>query len=162
MNIKDACKILQIEGEITPAIVKNAYRTACKMYHPDVNPSGETMMKYINNAYAVLKDFAGNVEPQEKGYPESLNSALNAIIGLDGLIVEVCGVWAWVTGNTQAHKDTLKQAGFKWSSPKLAWYFRPPEAKKSYSRGGTPLEVIRERYSSSRPTYSGLALGADA
>lgn len=160
MNIKDACKILQIEGDITPEIVKHAYRTACKLYHPDVNPSGETMMKYINAAYAVLKDFTGKVEPQEAGYPESLNSALNAIYGLDGLIIEVCGIWAWVTGNTQTHKEALKQAGFKWSFPKLAWYFRPPEAKKSYSRGGTPLEVIRERYSYSRK--SGLALGANA
>lgn len=157
MNIYDAAKILGLSGNITPQTAKTAYRKACKKYHPDVNPAGNEMMKLINQAYDVLKDYSGEIKKQQTNYSEVLNDALNAVFGLQGLVIEICGAWVWITGNTREHKAALKEAGFKWASKKKAWYFRPEEFR-SRSKGGTSLEEIREKYGSTRPTRNSFMI----
>jgi len=155
MNIYDASKILSLSGEITPDIVKMAYRQACKKYHPDINPAGEEMMKVVNAAFAVLKDHTGQIKQEQSEYGEQFNTALNSIIALHGLVVEICGVWIWVTGDTKTHKESLKQAGFKWAHKKKAWHFRP-ENHRSFSRGQTSLDEIRAKYGSKKPSGQGF------
>jgi curved DNA-binding protein CbpA len=153
MTIYDAAKVLGLSGTITPQDIKTAYREACKKYHPDINPAGAEMMQIINAAYAVLKDFSGDIKEQQAGYSEAVNAALNAIYPLAGLVIEICGAWVWVTGNTREHKDRLKESGFMWASKKAAWYFRPEEYR-SRSKGSSTLEEIREKYGSTRPQRS--------
>lgn len=153
MNIYDAAKILGLTGAITPEASKSAYREACKKYHPDVNPAGDDMMKLINAAYDVLKEYYGEIKDQQSDYGDVLNAALNAVFGLAGLNIEICGAWVWITGSTRDHKDRLKEAGFKWANKKKAWYFRPEEYR-SRSKGSSTLEEIRAKYGSSRPEYS--------
>lgn len=156
MNIYDAAKILSLSGDLTPKIIKAAYVTACKKYHPDINPAGAEMMKVINAAYDLLRDYSGNIKEEQNDYGDLLNDALNAVLTLTGVTVEICGAWLWVTGNTKAHKEALKEAGFKWASKKKAWYFRP-ENFRSFSRGKTTLDEIRTKYGSKRPTGQGFA-----
>jgi hypothetical protein len=103
MNIYDAAKILGLTGSITPEDIKRAYREACKKYHPDINPAGDEMMKLVNAAYDVLKEFSGELKDKQADYGDALNAALNALFGLDDLKIEICGAWLWVTGNTRAH-----------------------------------------------------------
>jgi curved DNA-binding protein CbpA len=148
MNKRDAFSILNINaGHVTPSDIKAAYRKATLLYHPDRNPAGLEMMKMINAAYATVKDFQGAVEHSEhRNYSEDLNKALNAIINL-GLTIEVCGAWAWVSGNTKPHRETLKAAGYQWAPQKQRWYFRP-EGHKSYNRSAWSMEQIRARYGS--------------
>ena len=153
MHIYDAAKLLGLQGTITPDISKKAYHDACKKYHPDINPAGTEMMKIINEAYSVLKEYSGTVKEQQTDYGDMLNAALNAVFGLSGLHVEICGAWVWITGNTIEHKAVLKEGGFKWANKKKAWYFRPEEFR-SRSRGGASLEDIRAKYGSSRPGFS--------
>ena len=153
MNIKDAARLLNISGTVTPQDIKAAYRKAAQLYHPDKNPAGAEMMKLINNAFEVLKDFSGELpgyEKQETDYPEALNAALNAIYGLAGLDIEICGAWVWVSGQTRQHKDPLKAAGFKYAPKKKRWYFRPDDWT-SRSRGALSMEDIRDKYGSARP-----------
>ncbi|MGH1404355.1 MAG: J domain-containing protein [Alphaproteobacteria bacterium] len=157
MNIKDAAKILNLSGETTPKEVKQAYRKAAMAYHPDRNPAGAEMMKIINAAYDVLKDYTGEIpandndgETSTENYSESVNEALNKIINLDGLEIEVCGAWVWVSGETYTHKAILKEAGFKFASKKKSWYFRP-EDWSSFSRGSYSMDYIRDKYGSAKP-----------
>jgi len=107
MHPKDAAKILGINGDINPEIVRQAYRRACSKYHPDKNPGGLEMMKAVNLAYESLKDTTENIELEDSAlnYGDELNAALNAIIDLDGLEIELCGSWVWVSGNTKEHKS---------------------------------------------------------
>ena len=153
MNIKDAARLLNLSGIVTERDIKKAYRQAAHQYHPDRNPAGEEMMKLINTAYEVLKDYSGAIpdyETQETAYPEALNVALNAIYGLVGLDIEICGAWVWVSGETKQHKDVLKEVGFKYASKKKRWYFRPDDWT-SRSRGNLSMEEIRGKYGSSKP-----------
>lgn len=158
MNIYDAAKLLSLTGEITQDDIKEAYREACKKYHPDINPAGDEMMKIINQAYDVLKDFSGAIKDQETDYGDKLNEALNAVLGLSGLVIEICGSWVWVTGETRRHKDALKDARFQWASKKKAWYFRPEEFR-SRSQGKTTLKDIREKYGTKSPGLGRNLLG---
>ena len=164
MNIKDAAKILNLNGDITPKEVKKAYRLAAKEFHPDRNPAGAEMMKMINAAYETLKDFTGKIHNQDKkksaddskqeNYTDAVNEALNKILDLDGLIIEVCGAWVWVSGETKKHRERLKEADFKYASKKKRWFFRP-EDWKSKNRTLYSMDEIREKYGSSQPSKKG-------
>jgi len=163
MKPADAMQFLGLTGEITETALKAAFRAAAKKYHPDVNPAGAEMMKAVNDAFDTLKPLIGEtIQPTETTashtYPEALNEALNAIIGLAGLSIEICGNWAWVTGETYPHREPLKAAGFKFAGKKKAWHFRPEEWK-SASRGSVSMDTIRETYGSTRvKTGQGRAL----
>ena len=156
MKIIDAAEILGLSGEIDQAVVKTAYRQAAKQYHPDVNPAGAEMMQIVNAAYEALQDFTGTLEAVEASavsYPEAVNVALNAIIGLFGLDIEICGAWVWVSGATYAHRAALKTADFRYASKKQRWYFRP-EGWRSSSRGKFSMDDIRDKYGSSAPDFT--------
>ena len=161
LNIYSAARILNIKGETTPKITKLAYRRACSEFHPDRNPAGAQMMVQVNAAYEVLKDHTGFVGGADKQTQDSANdegetvnsadygadmmAALNSVIDLSGLTVEIAGDWIWLTGDTKSHKDIIKAAGFKWARKKVAWYFRPDDYK-SKSKGGFSMDEIRDKH----------------
>jgi len=149
MNQYDALKILGLSGQISQNDIKSAYKKACAKFHPDRNPAGLEIMKMVNVAYDVLKDYDGkaSVSSNAAKYGDEMADALNQISGL-GLNIEICGSWVWVRGNTKAHKETLKQAGFKWAPKKACWYFRPSDVKRSRSLGNYSMSAIREKYGS--------------
>ena len=154
MKIQDALNILGIRPEMaTQETIKQAYRDSCKKFHPDLNPmAGEEMIKLLNNAYDALRDYKaenfafveGDVELE---FGEKINNAIKILSGLDGVTVEICGSWVWVSGNTYPVKNTLKESGFKFAPQKKSWYFRP-ENWTSASRGAVDLEKIRDLYGS--------------
>lgn len=160
MNISQACDILGIEpGTVAEeSTVKAAFRRAAQKYHPDKGGSTE-MMQAVNAAYAFMQMHYGETVADfgtDAGYADRLNDAINAIIHLDGLSIEVCGLWVWVSGDTRTHKETLKSAGYFWASKKFMWYFRPEESKGGR---GKSMEEIRGKYGSvTVPTRRAAAL----
>ncbi len=160
MNIKDALSILALSASSNPLDIKTAYRKACIKYHPDRNPAGLEMMKAVNVAYHFLLASAYNglerpiTEEVNVDFGDELNAAINAVINLAGITIEICGAWVWLTGDTRPHKDTLKTAGYWWAGKKMAWYFRPQD-HKSHNKGDWDLDKIRATYGSvgvDRPT----------
>lgn len=152
LSVKDALAILNIQSSnITIEDIKTFYRKAAAKYHPDHNPAGLEMMKMVNIAYETLKAYdlskITSITPDRYDYGEIINTALNKIIGLSGLSIELCGSWVWVSGDTKPHKDKLKAAGFFWSPKKLCWYFRP-ESHKSRNCKMWTMEKIRTSYGS--------------
>ncbi len=165
INAHQAAQVLGLKGEITNMDIKKAYREKASAYHPDRNPSGADMMKLINAAYAVLKNTTAlNVEENSTlaEYPEILSKVLNEINTLDGLVIEVCGLWVWVTGNTKIHKDTLKSQGFKWAKNKGSWFYRPAIARSRNRYQAWDMEQIRETYGSIRSQAKTNYIGREA
>lgn len=164
MHTKDAAKILGLNGDITPDDVVKAYRKAAFQYHPDRNPAGEDMMKAVNAAYEVLKDFSGNVQHQADNYGEELNRMINVALDIKtrsggSITIELMGAWLWVTGNTKPYSHLLNRktgAGFTFASKKKAWYFRPDDYK-SASRGSYSIDEIRGKYGSVEPSNTGYS-----
>jgi len=144
MNMKQATGVLKPEADTSDAL-KAAYRAACKLYHPDINPNGLEMMKLINTAYEFLKKHIGKWSHSDRGEGPGLDSQLSAIFDkikhMVDVNAEICGCWLWVSGNTKVYKTQLKEAGFKWSSNKTAWYWHEAGYHKRSKRTFTMPEI---------------------
>lgn len=144
--------------------LKSAYRTLCKAYHPDLHPDDPTAtarMQAINAEYESLFNIlkARNnaaASANESGArwttetPAEFIAILQKLIPLDGLNIELCGSWLWISGNTYAHRAALKAAGCRWSSSKKMWYWRHAEDAEYRSRGTSSMGKIRTKYGCER------------
>lgn len=149
----------------TPATLeelKAMYKRLAMQNHPDLGGSTETMQE-INTEYETLFARLKNTHRNASGgqYTAANDNGetaadfvdiIDKLIKLPGIIVELCGSWLWVTGETRAVKEDLKEIGFRWSSNKKAWYYH----EGTYSKRGAQkcsLDDIRDMYGSRK--YSG-------
>lgn len=144
--------------------LKNTYRKLIKENHPDKGGDTatcqalnaeyaermqqlikqDTSTKYRDTASTEEKTFWENQEERCEA-EKKVAEALQKIIALDGLEIEIVGVWLWVGGNTKQHKEALKEAGFYWFNKKKMWAFA---GKKSRGRGNTTMDEVRAKYGS--------------
>jgi hypothetical protein len=109
--------------------VKKAFRVLAKQHHPDLGGNAETF-KTINNEYEEAFEYfknefnnrSENAKKQNTETPEEFKDIINILIKLDGLDIEICDTWLWLSGNTYIHRETLKELKFKWSKSKKKWY----------------------------------------
>lgn len=134
--------------------VKQLYRELAKQLHPDRGGNTEAM-QVLNSEYSFIiaklsKGKNLNQADTESSIleAEKYREAVNAIINLDGIIIEVVGSWIWVTGSTFTVRNELKAAGFFFASKKVAWYFRTDENKSTGSK--KTLDEIRSKYGSEK------------
>ena len=106
--------------------LKKQYRRLCLINHPDHGGDTATMAA-INN--------------------------INALVKIPGLIVELCGCWLWISGDTKPNKEALKAAGCRWSSSKKMWYWRHQEDGAHWSHGKKSMSQLRMKYGSQ--TFAG-------
>ena len=142
--------------------VKQLYKKLARELHPDSNPGKDTtaafqeMQRQYNAAFNRCKNIHVNkdgeqYEKETTETPEQYAAIINALLKCPGLMIELCGSWLWVTGNTKDHKDVLKDLHFKWSKNKAAWYFHF-EPYRKHSKHSVDLETIRAMYGSQRFT----------
>ena len=111
--------------------LKKEYKKLCMAHHPDLG--GDTAsMQAINNEYETLFEKLKNVHKNSQGEaytkkteetPEQFKEIINTLIHLNGIEIEICGSWIWLTGNTKEHKEILKDLKFRYASKKKAWYY---------------------------------------
>lgn len=143
------------KGIATLEELKRAYRKLAMAFHPDKGGDAETM-KAINNEYEAkfneLKNAynTGRTEEQQiKECPEEFINVIINIIDLEGIEIELCGSWIWVSGQTYEHKDVLKENGFMWANKKKMWYWRSEENAVT-SRKSKDMGEIRSKYGSDK------------
>lgn len=144
--------------------LKREYRRLAYIHHPDRGGDTATMQEIndeYDRAFARLKNvhestredaapgatYEAAQESTER--PEDYREIIEKLLHMEGVEVEICGAWIWLSGNTYANREALKSAGCKWASKKRLWYWRPEEAE-SKSRKSVPIERIREMYGSER------------
>lgn len=155
ISMQDAFNIFELEPiqDLTQDTIKAKHKELVKKYHPDLNHGiDDQMIKLINSAYDTLKDYNPSKEfksfKKESGLSEKYKKALEVCLNLDNVITELCGTWIWLSGDTKAHKDKIKESKlFKWSPNKSMWYFRPDEYKV-YNREKRDMMYIRSTYGS--------------
>ncbi|MFZ3461415.1 J domain-containing protein [Vibrio harveyi] len=152
MNVTEAFNLLNLSGEVTKAEIKKAYKKMSIKYHPDKNPANPQVMVAINAAYAHLNSIESDPIVQDSDatsydFAEALQSVISSLSQLDGLLLEVCGNWLWVSGETKKHKEAIKETGCYFSRKKCMWYYRPSEYK-SRSRKSHDISEIREMHGS--------------
>ena len=140
--------------------VKQAYKRLARDLHPDCNHDRDTtaefqeMSRQYEEAWKRCRNTHKNAEG-ETYQKESTEDAsvyadlINALLPMPGLMIELCGSWLWITGNTKEHKDSLKALGFRYSSNKQAWYFHI-EPYHKHGKGNKSMDDIRDMYGSQK------------
>ena len=137
--------------------LKKQYKKLAFEHHPD-RGGNEEHMKEINAEYDKLFEQLKNTHssPDGKTYttkaetdetPEEFRAVINRLISLEGVQVEICGSWLWVSGNTYPHRETLKHLKFRFSKSKTAWYFHDTNYRKRNNKSFT-LDEIRDLFGS--------------
>lgn len=141
--------------------LKKAYKAAAVANHPDLGGDTATMQG-INAEYAArfeeLKrqqntaaadDTTGAAKATTES-PEDFINIISHLLRMDGITVELCGRWLWISGNTMAHKDALKACGCRWSSSKKMWSWHFAEDGARWHKSHYSMNSIRSKYGSER------------
>lgn len=132
---------------------KKRFWELAKIHHPDKGGNTATFQEILNQ----FEKFRPNTE-KFNGEFEAFDSAeyaniLSQLIVIPEIVVEVCGSWVWVSGNTKPHKEEIKKVEtgetYKrgWSQKKEMWYFSPSGYRKR-SKGEFNIDQIRNMYGS--------------
>lgn len=123
-------------------------------------------MKAINNEYDELHEqlkaqhnATADKAHQTTETPEEFRQIIELLLKLQGLTVELCGSWLWISGDTLQHKDKLKAAGCRWSASKKMWYWHHAEEGQKWHRGKSTINEIRYKYGSQVITAAGETTG---
>lgn len=128
--------------------LKAEYRRLARVHHPDVGGDTETM-KQINNQYEAAFNTMNSASAQPKTETAGdFIRVIDALMKLNGLKVELCGSWLWISGDTFQVKDQLKAAGCRWASKKSMWYWHPSDQAPKHRRGSSSMDEIRSKYGS--------------
>lgn len=133
--------------------VKATYKKLALQYHPDRGGDTATMQA-INAEYAFASammikgaNLSQEETEREMKFSEEYREVLEQIIHLPGIVIELVGLWIWVTGNTKPVRQQLSKAKLHYASKKQAWYYRS-EYLKEFRGGKKSLDEIRGKYGS--------------
>ena len=129
--------------------LKKRYKELALKFHPDREGGDTATMQEINNEYKYFCDHP-TFSFKHEGDKEDLNiypEVISKIINLKGIIIELIGVWLWVSGETKQHRTILKESGFWFAPKKQMWYSRP-ENFKSNTHKPLDINAIRSKYGS--------------
>jgi hypothetical protein len=146
--------------ESTVAEIKAKYRQLARENHPDLGGDTEVMQE-INRQYeAALKACNGQVSKSADGaehtykWDEETERKLMEIIDkllslkMEGVSIDLIGIWIWITGETKPYKEALGKNGLKctWHATRKCWYWKPYEGKHWGSNAS--LEDLAATYGS--------------
>lgn len=141
--------------------LKKEYRKLVMANHPDNGGDDKIMAEIIKEykaTFEVLKakhNAEAKTDKTKKATFETADSfidILNKIMGFEGLEMEICGSWLWVSGNTYPCKETLKAEGFQWSNKHKKWFWYhgivgTQKSRKSYAKN---FEQVRDWHGSEK------------
>lgn len=106
---------------------KKLYRQLARKHHPDVGGDHETMVQIVNEYEEIMKRLEKKEGNTDFSSSEAFRAIIDKLIAIDGIDIEIIGTWVWVSGNTYATKDKLKEIGLKFSNNKKSWYWHEGE-----------------------------------
>lgn len=134
--------------------LKAEYRRLVKRHHPDFGGDTATMQEINNEHDIIFEQLKAQHNASADEYHQTTETAeefrrlINELLKLPGVIVELCGNWVWLSGNTREHKEALKALGCRWAAKKQMWYWRHDEAGRRHYRGNSTMQDIRMKYGS--------------
>lgn len=86
-------------------------------------------------------------EEKKEIIAEQLTATANELVKIEGIEIEQCGSWLWISGDTFPVKDQLKSLGCRFSRKKSLWYWHSNEEERRYHKSQS-MSHIRSRYGS--------------
>lgn len=141
--------------------LRKQYKKLAHKFHPDCGGNAEDFKAMTEEYEAFFKklehdsfftdfeDFQKTENKYNAAEDKELREALNKIIFMSGIEIEIIGSWIWVSGSTYSVKDILKDAGYKFAGNKKMWYWHSGEYRKK-SRKKMTIDAIRDTFGSVR------------
>ena len=115
--------------------LKKAYRALAFTHHPDKNGDLE-IMKIINLEFEILfeklkdthRSAAGETytsSTKSNEVPEDFIKIIEELIRFENIVIEICGCFLWISGDTKPIREILKKLKFRFHSKKKTWYLKP-------------------------------------
>lgn len=131
--------------------LKKQYFKLAKKYHPDAGGTTaqfqQLQSEYEKLLNALLRgsNFTQEQKDNEIELDKAMRAVIDALVGLEGITIELIGKWLWISGNTYPVRNVLKSAGliFFKKDGVAYWVYKGVESK---SRGGTTMDEIKQRY----------------
>lgn len=137
--------------------LKNQYRNLAMQHHPDrggttadmqeINAEYDRLFARLKNTHKAADGTTYTTKTETSEAANDFREIIERLIHINGINIEICGAWLWITGNTYEHRETLKALNFRFSKSKKTWYFHGDSYKK-LSRKTFTLEQIRALYGS--------------
>lgn len=115
--------------------LRKLFHKLCLKMHPD---KGGDHIAFVEMKHEYERIAAGFVdqsrrddcahgrEPRHTMKAErEIMEMIEKIVRMHGLLIELCGSWLWLSGETYSQKDAVKSTGFRWSTSKKRWYWSP-------------------------------------
>lgn len=122
--------------------LKKEYKRLARELHPDLGGSTEEFQKMFAEYEACLKE--GFINSTDKEISEEMWKIINRFMFSEDIVIEVVGEWLWISGETFAYKDQLKELNAKWSKKHKKWYYTDSETRKRGSK--EKFEDIAKKY----------------
>ena len=139
--------------------LKKEYKKLAMKHHPDcggstvamqeINAEYDRLFEILKNKRATAEGKTYETTEEVKETPEEFKNIISELIKLQGIEIEICGSWVWVTGNTYNSREQLKKLKFRFSRKKAAWYFHTEDYRKKSKKNFT-LDEIREMFGSEK------------
>lgn len=150
-TMKSEVKV-QFENAVTYEDLKKAYVERVTEFSEN-----GTAIKFLDGIFKDNVDRVKDTHKNAKGETykkdtkenhEDFLKLVTELIQMDGVTVEVCGTWLWVSGNTRENKEALKACGFRYAAKKKMWYKAPEGSKHFKGKKSWDMSKIREVYGS--------------
>ncbi|MEA1983082.1 MAG: hypothetical protein U9N39_06020 [Campylobacterota bacterium] len=120
---------------------KKVYKNLARKLHPDVGGSTEEF-KILNAVYNYVLE-NGIIVEDDAEFDLELEKVISKILHYENLIIEVVGSWIWLSGETKAIKEILKELKFKWASKKKQWYYGEMKGRNPKQKS---MDDIKAKY----------------
>lgn len=145
-------------SEVSPIEqLRSQFREYCIKLHPDKGGSHEEFVSMKAEYDEVLRRAAATEggrackENRQADFTyegdRALAEAIERFLRMPGLVIEICGKWLWMSGNTFPIHDQLSAAGARWSKAKRKWYFSP-YMSAGKCRARYKMDQIRAKFGS--------------
>lgn len=131
--------------------VKNTYKDLFMTYNNN-SAVMATIANEYQTAFIALADQYKNAKgviytdkDKKAGTPQEWADMVRNLAKLNGIKIELCGTWLWITGKTHENRQALKDLAFRWSKDKKAWYYHNEPFKKK-GKKKLSLNEIRSAY----------------
>ena len=120
---------------------KKIFKKLARELHPDVGGSEEEF-KILKNVYDDIIEHKIYFSNESK-FDLELEKIISKILHFENITIEVVGSWIWLSGETKAIKNNLKDLSFKWASKKKMWYYGEMKGKNPNQKS---MEEIKSKY----------------
>jgi len=131
----------EFEGVTGLNEAKKVFKRLARLLHPDVGGDEESF-KTLKNVYDDIVEhkiyFSNNAK-----FDIELEKIISQILHFENITIEVVGSWIWLSGDTKAIKEKLKELNFKWASKKKMWYYGEMKGKNPKQKS---MEEIKNKY----------------